>query len=92
MILELGTCTRIDAHVSGTLEMREIMSITEADHLQEWFSSAATRGERVIYIISSLWELTQLQHYSLASIDQMSNVKSGVPIKPFSVSYELYSD
>ena len=24
------------------------MSITEADHLQEWFSSAATRGERVI--------------------------------------------
>ena len=45
------------------------MSITEADHLQEWFSSAATRGERVKYIIGSLWELTQVQHYSLASID-----------------------
>ena len=69
------------------------MSITEADHLQEWFSYAATRGERVIYIIGSLWELTQLQHYSLASIDKCQNyVKSGVPIKPFSISYELYSD
>ena len=30
------------------------VSITEADHLQEWFSSAATRGDQKGYIIGSL--------------------------------------
>ena len=71
VILELHTCTRIHAHVSGTLEMREMCPyITEADHLQEWFSSAATRGERVISLATYGSLLMQLQHYSLASIDK----------------------
>ena len=46
------------------------MSITEANHLQEWFSSAATRGERVRSLAAYGIELTQLQHYSLESIDK----------------------
>jgi len=66
------------------------VSITEADHLKEWFLSAATRGERVISLAAygSLLSYNSTVWHPL----KMSNVKSGVPIKPFSVSYELYSD
>ena len=47
------------------------MSITEANHLQEWFSSAATRGEWVI----SFAAYGSLLSYKIAVWHPLINVK-----------------
>ena len=66
------------------------MSITEADHLQEWFLSAATRGETVI----SLAAFGSLLSYNITVWHPLINVKCEKwdTHKAISVSYELYRD
>ena len=57
--------------MSGTLENERNVSITEADHLQEWFLSAATRGETVI----SLAAFGSLLSYNITVWHPLINVK-----------------